>query len=155
MSNGCVGDTCINGDSTQQNFLSQFLVTIPGDLYALSFFYDPGVVNLVAETSELLVQFDGVNVADLVLIGTGVGVPGGLTTGDLITPSAGYNQYTFTAMASTSFTLLNFLGRQDPNFSFLDDIVVTDLGAVPEPSTYLLAADGLLALGIAKFRSRR
>jgi hypothetical protein len=150
---GCVGDPCINGTSLQQAFLNQTLTTIVGHTYTLSFWYDPGTVQSDTDTSELLVQWDGGGVVDLVLVGTGGLGSLGTPSFPSQTPGAGYNQYAFSGLTvSSTGTLLTFLGRQDPAFSNLDDIIVTDDSAVPEPSTYLLAAGGLLALGLRKKR---
>jgi hypothetical protein len=148
-STGCVSDPCINGSSAEQNYLFQNLVTNIGDSYTLTFWYDPGDVS-GGGTSELVVQWGGTAIADLLLIGQGE-IPS-ITP---VTPNAGYNLYTFSLTATSTSTQLNFLGRQDPSDSFLDDVSVVDTSAVPEPVSFLLAAGGLLALGAAKLRARR
>jgi hypothetical protein len=151
-STGCVGPDCITGEPTSQNSLSQMLSTNAGDSYALSFFYDPGRVETGSGISELLVQWGGTTVADLLIDGTILLVRSDIST---ITPAPGYNIYTVSGlMATSTSTQLTFLGRQDPSFSLLDDIVVTDnsAAAAPEPSSYALAAGGLLVLAIAAVR---
>jgi flagellin len=157
VTTGCVGDTCINGDPASQNFLTQTLLTNPGDSYTLSFWYDPGSVGAgEGNTSELMILWGGVQVDDLLLIGTGGSDGGPVVT--LTTPDPGYNQYTYSLIATSTSTDLTFLGRQDPSFSFLDDISVTDTSlpsSAPEPSSYLTAAGGILILGAMRMRARR
>jgi hypothetical protein len=154
-SNGCIDDICVIGNPLNQlDFLSQTLSTIVGDTYTLSFFYDPGDPGTEVQVSDLLVNWGGVEVMNLFLKGTG---PAESPLVASIMPGAGYNQYTVSGlMATSTSTELSFIGRQDASFSFLDDIVVTDNNsAVPEPSSYLLAACGLVALGLARLRARR
>jgi PEP-CTERM motif len=151
---GCEQDPCINGDPSMQNPLSQSLSTIIGDSYTLSFFYDPGSVD-EGGVSELLAQWGGTAVADLLLNGNILLSQSSISP---ITPAPGYNMYTITGLTATSTsTQLTFLGRQDPSFSRLDDIVVTDNSAasVPEPASYALIAAGLFALSAAVRRNRR
>jgi hypothetical protein len=153
-STGCVGDLCINGTSDDQNYLFQNLATLSGHTYTLSFWYDPANVD---GNTELLVLWGNSTAFDLVTVGTeGGGEP--TFAVNSTTPASGYNFYTISGLGGTdSGTVLNFLGRNDPSFSGLDDIsVVGDTtvgGAVPEPGTYMLAAAGLLALGIKKLRA--
>jgi hypothetical protein len=155
VTNGCEGDSCINGDSSSMNPLSQVLSTNIGDSYTLSFFYDPGGVSDSSddstEVSELVAQWGGTTVADLLLEGSAPVI-------DVVpvTPQSGYNLYTISGlMATSTSTQLTFLGRQDPSFSNLDDIVVTDNSATPEPSSLGLAAGGLLMVASAAFRRAR
>lgn len=156
----CVGNSCIYGTTAQQAALWQTLPTITGDSYTLSFWYNPGYAGSSGQVEELLVQWGGTGVIDLVQFGSGGGATQGLQAQALqltpTTPGIGYNQYIVTGLTATSTsTVLNFLGRQDPSVDNLDDIIVTDTtGTVPEPASYLLAAAGLLALGAAKFRTR-
>jgi len=157
VSNGCVDDICtIGSPQGQLDFLSQDLATTAGHTYTLTFFYDPGAPGNETDFSVLLVNWAGTEVLGLFQQGTGAPAGAQLPLVLPTTPLPGYNQYTVTGiMATSTSTNLNFIGRQDSSFSFLDDIVVTDNGAVPEPSSYLLVVSGLLALGMAALRARR
>jgi hypothetical protein len=156
--NGCIDDVCTIGNPIGQlDSLSQNLSTIAGHTYTLTFFYDPGEPGDETDASVLLVDWAGTEVLGLFLQGTGTPRGEQLPLVSPVTPLPGYNQYTVTGITATSTsTNLNFIGRQDFSFSFLDDIVVTDnASAVPEPSSYLLAAGGLLAFGMTRLRARR
>ncbi len=69
--------------------------------------------------------------------------------------SFGYTEYTFDLSTTSSSTQLLFQGYQVPSFFRLDDVSVTYLASVPEPSSLvLLGLGGLLAAGAA-IRSAR
>jgi hypothetical protein len=153
--NGCEDDICVIGSPVNQlDFLSQNLSTEVGHTYTLSFFYDPGNPGSEGDVSDLLVNWAGATVMNLFLAGSGGDER---TRVSSITPAGGYNQYSIDLLATSTSTELSFIGRQDANFSFLDDIAVTDKAgsAVPEPSSYLLVVSGLLWLGMASLRARR
>lgn len=131
-STGCVGQSCITGSSPSS--LSQNLSTVAGHTYTLNFDY-----LAAGSPSELKVLF-GSTVAD-----------------DLINLSAPDTTYVVTGLVATgSVTNLNFLGRQDPSFNFLDNISVVDTtpanSPVPEPGTLGLVGTGILSLAGAARR---
>jgi hypothetical protein len=153
-STGCVGDACINGTANQMNSLSQVLSTDAGATYTLTFWYDPGSVTFPTDVSELDVLWSGALVERLLLTGSSGPV---ILAASEITPNSGYNQYTVSGLTATgTSTTLTFLARQDPAQSFLDDVaVVASPGSTaPEPGSLLLAAGGLLGLGLFK-RTKR
>ena len=154
---GCVGDQCINGDSTQIASLSQVLTTTTGGIYTLSFWFDPAESDTnFGGTVELEAFWNGTPVIDLVLLGTGGGIAATPAILTPTTPGFGYNQYVVTGLvAGGPTTTLEFRGRQDPSFLNLDDISVDASSGAPEPGTMLLGACGLLGLGLWKRRATR
>jgi hypothetical protein len=159
VQNGCIGAPCINGNASAQDTLAQTIATNVGDSYTLSFFYDPGQPGNTGQFSELLAQWGDTTAIDLVQEGSGIVilVRSAAPAAGVVTPAAGYNQYTVSGLIATGTTMeLNLLGRQDTDSkSLLDDVVLTDdtvHADAPEPSTYLFAAGGLLALGLLKLR---
>lgn len=128
-STGCVGQQCITGTATQLASLSQGLTTVAGQNYVLSFLFTPngGTPNELQVLFGNTVAFDLVNTPD---------------TGAFV-------QYSTTVNAVSNFTVLTFLGRQDPGFDRLDSVTVNLSGtAAPEPSTFLLLG-GLLPVALA------
>ena len=124
-STGCVGPECIQGNSTQEAWLSQVLPTVTGETYTFSFDYSP----VGGPYNELLVDFGSEQVADIINVA------------DTIVT------YTYTVTALTNATELQFLGRQDPSFNYLDNVsVTTTTAATPEPSTFILVGSSMLGL---------
>jgi hypothetical protein len=131
-SDGCIGSPCITGPMPGQSYLYQDLSTVAGTSYTLNFDYSPGP----GTPTELDVLFGSTVATDL------LNVPNSTVT------------YSFTLLATGSTTRLEFLGRQDPSFDFLDNISVTS--GVPEPSTFVLVGSSMLGLaGVIKRRLAR
>ena len=134
---GCIGDNCIHGTASQQDFLEQSLATVAGDSYTLSFdFRSQGT------PSELEALFGGVVISDL--------VDANLSS---------FTTFTYSGLVATSSaTLLEFLGRNDPAALQLTNVSVVDNGPtgnspIPEPGTLVMVGSGLLSLaGLAKRR---
>jgi hypothetical protein len=115
--------------------LSQTLSTTAGTAYDISFWVNirgspPNVVSLT---------FDGITLSDQTNFST-----------------VGFQQFAFTATASTNSTLLAFGLEQDSGFSGLDDISVTPhvAGAVPEPSTWAMMILGFAGVGFMAYRRK-
>jgi hypothetical protein len=131
-STGCVGPQCITGTMPEQAYLYQDLSTVAGTTYTVSFDYAPGD----GTPNELAVLFGSNEFADLVNI-----------SNSIVT-------YTYSVLATGSTTRLEFLGRQDPDFDFLDNISVTP-GITPEPASLALFGTGIFALfGVARRKLR-
>lgn len=133
-STGCSGASCTTVGDPNSAYLYQDVATTPGTTYALSFFYDAG--QLPTFGSELLVLWGDPtapslsNVVDFVDVDT----------------SGAYAEYT-SVTATSATSQLEFLGRQDLDFYYLDGVSVTASGpvsSVPEPESL-----GLMLAGTA------
>lgn len=134
---GCIGTNCISGTPSEQSFLEQNLATVAGDSYTLSFDYASG-----GSPSELKTLFNGVSVSDLIDTNT----------------NASFVNISFPGLVATSSnTLLEFLGRNDPSFVAITNVSVVDNGPtgnspIPEPGTLALVGSGLMGLAGAARR---
>jgi len=134
---GCNGVDC--NDPTLGNRFSQTLITVAGQSYTLSFYYDAG---MNANTgSELQVRWNG------------AAVPGGT----IINAAAStWSQRTFTVTATGTSTVLEFIGEQIPAQMYITGISVTPSVAVaPIPAALPLAMAGLAGLALCCFIRRR
>ncbi len=132
---GCVGLDCISANPDPAgSWIYQDLVTTPGTSYTLSFWLGMSPDSSVNATApnEVKVLWNGAEVFDVK---------------DLSQPS--YVQYAVTVVASGPLTRLQFLGRNDPYVTNLDDVSV-DAGGVPEPSTWILMATGIAGLALRR-----
>lgn len=69
-------------------------------------------------------------------------------------PAFGFTQQLFTVTASAPITTIAFVVQHDPSWYTLDDVSVSAVSTVPEPSTYALMAAGLLGIVAARGRRR-
>ena len=132
-STGCSGAAC--NDPVVGAYISQTLATVASQSYTLTFFYDAGGTNADADS----------NTTELDALWNGSLVSGG----QIIDAAPGtWAEYTFTGLiASGSSTVLEFTGRQDPEYLFLTDVSVTaDSSTAPEPASLTLIGGGLLSL---------
>ena len=119
------------------NILSQTIPTVPGGTYLLSFWeasdgFTPNVFQANWGGSPVL--------------------------GPVVDDAAhDYIHYTYTLVASTASTTVEFLNRNDPGFLGLDDVRIEDQGvnAVPEPASLTLLGLGLVGLVGYQWRRQR
>lgn len=126
---GCVGALCL--DPVAGDWIAQTLTTVPSTTYTLTFWMDPA-----GYPNNSAVEIDA--------------FWNGALVGVFTSEPDGYHQYTIGGLLATSTsTVLEFTGRHDPYFAFIDDIAVDD---VPEPLSFLLSGLGLGLLGMLKAR---
>ena len=114
------------GPVGDQGFLSQTFATTPGTQYTFSFWLQA----FGDDVSNFSASWDGTQVFSQSDPDTG-GV---------------WQEFSFTETGTGSDTIeLSY--RDDPAFLGLDNVSVTPVGAVPEPSSLLLLGSGLLAVG--------
>jgi|SRR5271157_1179838 len=134
-----------NDPANPDNFLSEVIATTAGQSYTFSWYLgsDGGLPN------DFTALWNGT--AILSLLNTPA-TPGYNPNGPGV---AAYAFYSFTEVATGASTTIQFNSRNDPSFWAFDDVSVT-LAAVPEPSSLVLSAIGILTLaGYAGRRRRR
>jgi len=130
---GCQDPTCVDPNSPARSFLTQDLPTVAGGVYSLDFF-----VNQVGGTPNALRVYWGGT-----LVFAMADTPDGLGFVE-------HGASNLTAVGNT--TTLTFLGRNDPDTVYLDDVSVLQAAVpqpVPEPGTVALvgaAVPGLFSL---------
>jgi hypothetical protein len=139
-STGCSGASCTTVGDPNSAYLYQDVATTVGTTYDLSFFYNSGQVPTFG--SELLVLWGDPTAPSLSTVVDFVNVD----------TSGAYAEYSGTVTATSVTSQLDFLGRQDLDFYYLDDVSLTapTTSAVPEPRALpLLAASLLFFAGLA------
>jgi hypothetical protein len=124
----------IAGFSSNPNTLSQTVSTISGQTYDLSFWRD---VTNGGATNFLTLSWDGHQFFSE------------LNVGD----SNGYQQFSVNVVGNGSDTLL-FTCANDPAFTYLDDVSLTSVSAVPEPSSTALLVSGGICMVVGAIRRR-
>lgn len=119
---GCGGAPCLNVGGNGQIY--QDVVTVPGQAYTFSFWYRTGALNPPLELQALI--SNGVPVSG------GAGVCNGNCVFQTQTGSLIWLQVTQNYVATSALTRITFLGRDDPNVLFIDDV---SLAAVPGPAS--------------------
>ena len=118
------------GNAGSDGIISQTLSTVSGQTYTISFYFgsDGGTPNHFVASFGSNVLFS--------------------TTDE---PGHGYQLYSFTEVATSVSTVLQFNERNDPSYLALDDISV--VASTPEPSSILLLLTVVL-LGAVRFLKR-
>ncbi len=136
---GCTGAQCTL-PGANASYLYQDLTTSNGTTYTLSFYLQVDGTG-TSTPNDLRVFFNGAQVLALTNI-----------------TALGYQQYSTTVVAGGTGARLEFLGRNDPSSSRIDDVSLDSAPAqnpVPEPATWLLFAAGFSALVTARLSYRR
>ena len=115
-------------------YLSQNLLTVPGQTYAISFWVAQSPATPEPYFSSLIWTF---------------GSTTSQTTPNLALP---FTQVQFNAVATSTVTSLLFGARDDTGFFSLDDVLVTPTTATPEPGGFALL--GIIIILILKQRFR-
>jgi len=144
-STGCSGASCTTVGDPNSAYLYQDVATTPGIAYDLSFFYDAGQDPTFG--SELLVLWGDPTAPSL------------STVVDFVEADTSglYAEYTGTVTATSATSQLEFLGRQDLDFYYVDDVSLTAPASVaPEPgSLSLLVCSFVLATALHYLRRER
>jgi hypothetical protein len=131
-STGCGGSSCTTVGDPNSAYVYQTVATTLGTTYDLSFFYNSGQDPTFG--SELLVLWGDPTAPSL------------STVVDLVNVDTmgAYVEYTGTVTATSPNSQLEFLGRQDLDFYYLDDVSLSaETSSVPEPGTLALLAIGI------------
>lgn len=149
-STGCnahLGGTCIAPDSGTGGWLYQDLTTVAGAQYTLTFYYAPGSAT-GGGSAELQVLW-GPTATPLTTGGNGT-CTGNCVFDNTSIGSSTYTQYTVNLTATSTSMRLEFLGRQDPQVDFLDDISVMAPAPSPTPipPSFWLTMVGLACAGL-------
>jgi hypothetical protein len=129
------------GASGSDSTLSQTIATTAGQTYTFSWFLGSDG----STPSNFSALWNGSTILSLV----DAPVTPGYTRG---TSTASYAFYTFTEVATSASTVIQFNSRNDQNYWALDDVSVS-AAAVPEPSSLVLSA--IAVLTVASFAARR
>jgi hypothetical protein len=129
------------GAAGSDNIMSQTIATTVGQTYTFSWFLGSDG----STPSDFSAFWNGSTILSLVDAPATPGYSHGTST-------ASYAFYSFTEVATSASTVIQFNSRNDQNFWALDDISVS-APAVPEPSSLVLSAIAVLTL--ASFAARR
>jgi hypothetical protein len=141
-STGCSGASCTIVGDPNSAFVYQTVATSVGTTYNLSFFYNSGQSPTLA--SELLVLWGDPSAPNLSQVADFLNTD----------TSGAYVQYTGTVTATSATSQLEFLGRQDYDFYYLDDVSLTaPASGVPEPRSWPLTLVGILIVLTLRVRS--
>jgi hypothetical protein len=121
------------GNTTTDGFMSQTLATAPGQEYNISWVLEVGDFFGTSVPNDFSVAFGNTPVF----------------SGTDLAGTSSYVYHSVTAVATSASTTLKLGFRDDPDYLFLDDIIVNP---VPEPGYFSVAGFILLALLFAQKR---
>lgn len=118
------------GNVGGEGSISQTFAATVGSLLTVTFDYG-------GDAGYQYVRFNGVNVA-----------------GSFVSNPSSVVNYAFNLGPAQAANTLSFIGRNDPSFNYLDNVVVTAAGVVPEPATWALLILGMGTIGMSMRRRR-
>ena len=125
--------------------ISQTISTVNGQAYVISFLFQDAFPSNPGEPPAALINRNDPSNFPLIDFQA---IWDGSTFFDSQGGSVGFNRFTFTVMGTGSDTL-QFIGYNNPSFSFLDQVSVE---ATPEPASFALIGGGLAAVGLIRKR---
>lgn len=120
------------GPADSDGYLTQALNTVSGELYGITFW--------LASDGDTPNDFSAMFGDNILFSQSNL-------------PSSGWTEYSYTAVATSDSTVLQFGFRDDPGYLLLDDVSVSSICDAPEPSTLEFA--GIAGLALAALGCRR